>query len=77
MIESNIIEWLDFGESVHILDAYSNKGKLFFFKFFKTLLKNRNYPLLLNIFFYYYISFKYGYCLYFSFYLKKKIYLED
>ena len=51
MIESNIIEWLDFGESVHILDAYSNKGKLFFFKFFKTLLKNRNYPLLLNIFF--------------------------
>jgi hypothetical protein len=49
MIESNIIEWLDFGESIHVLDAYSNKGKLFFFEFFKTLLKNRNYPLLLNI----------------------------
>ena len=51
MIESNIIEWLDFDESIPILDAYSNKGKLFFFKFFKSLLKNRNYPLILNIIF--------------------------
>jgi len=52
MIESNIIELLDFGESVPILDTYSNKGKLFFFSFFKILLNNRNCPLTLNIIFF-------------------------
>ena len=49
MIEAGIIEWLDFRESISILDVYSDKRKLFFFKFFKSLLINRNFPLILNI----------------------------
>ena len=52
MIEASVIEWLDFRESIPILDAYSNKRKLFFFNFFKSLLKNRNFSLKINLIFF-------------------------
>ena len=44
MIDSNVIEWLDFGDSTQKIDAYilSHKKKLF--KFFHELLKNKNFP---------------------------------
>ena len=41
MIESNIIEWLDFGDSIQKIDAYSRPTILFFFGFFRVLLKYR------------------------------------
>ena len=41
MIESNIIEWLDFGESVQKIEAYSRKHLLKIFRLFRELLKNR------------------------------------
>ena len=44
MIDSNIIEWLDFGDSTQKIDAYilSHKKKLF--RFCRELLKNKNFP---------------------------------
>ena len=41
MIESNIIEWLDFGESVQKIEAYSKKHLLKIFRLFRELLNNR------------------------------------
>ena len=48
MIESNIIEWLDFGESTQKIDAYSKKKLIYIFKLFRELLKNK-FPVLLDI----------------------------
>ena len=44
MIDSNVIEWLDFGDSTQKIDAYllSHKKKLF--RFFRELLKNKRFP---------------------------------
>ena len=44
MIDSNVIEWLDFGDSTQKIDAYllGNKKKLF--RFLRELLKNKNFP---------------------------------
>ena len=78
MIEAEVIEWLDFRESIPILDTYSNKRKLFFFKFFRTLLKNGNFPIIINIilFLLYFIQI---WLLSIFFYSAKdeKIYLKD
>lgn len=53
MIESNIIEWLDFGDSAINLDVYSRKNFIPFFSFFRTLLKNKNkyIPMMIYIIF--------------------------
>ena len=48
MIESNIIEWLDFGESVQKLDAYSRNKLVNIFRLFRQLLKNK-FPVILDI----------------------------
>ena len=50
MIESNVIKWLDFGDSVQSIDAYSKKGLLIFFKFFREMVKNKYFPIAINIF---------------------------
>ena len=44
MIDSNVIEWLDFGDSTQKIDAYllSHKKKLF--RFFRELLKSKKFP---------------------------------
>ena len=34
MIESNIIEWLDFGDSTQIIDIYTKRNRINFFFFF-------------------------------------------
>ena len=44
MIESHIIEWLDFGDSAQNLDVYTRKNQIFLFRFFRALLKARNFP---------------------------------
>ena len=51
MIESNIVKWLDFGDSTQSLDVYTKKGILLFFKFFKALIKYKYFPIAMNIFF--------------------------
>jgi len=44
MIESNVIEWLDFGDSVQNLDVYTRKNQIHLFRFFRALLKTKNFP---------------------------------
>ena len=51
MIESNLIEWLDFGDSTQNLDVFSKRKLIPFFRFFKYILKNGTFPKELNIFF--------------------------
>ena len=45
MIESNIIEWIDFTDSIQNIDSYSRRNYELFFAFFRTLNKNRIFPL--------------------------------
>ena len=40
MIEERIIEWLDLGETVQIIDIYQKKKLLFFFKYYHLLVKH-------------------------------------
>ena len=49
MIESNILEWLDFNDSTQNIDVYSKFYLVFFFKFFRTLLKNKPFPNIIYI----------------------------
>ena len=49
MIESNIIEWLDFGDSAQNLDVYLKKKFIPFFNFFRILLKNKSIPTIIYI----------------------------
>ena len=49
MIESNIIEWLNFGDSIQAIDIYSNSKKIFFFRFFRALTDNKHFPIFLYI----------------------------
>jgi hypothetical protein len=51
MIESNVIEWLDFGDSAQNIDIYSRTKTLFFFRFFRGIIKNKPFPILINILF--------------------------
>ena len=51
MIESKIIEWLDFGDSAQNLDVYSKKKFIPIFRFLKFLLKNKSFLATLNIIF--------------------------
>ena len=51
MIESNIIKWLDFGDSTQNLDVYSKKSILIFFKLLKSLVKYKYFPITLNVVF--------------------------
>ena len=50
MIDSNVIEWLDFGDSTQKIDVYILAHKKKLFKFFGELLKNKNFPNLEIIF---------------------------
>ena len=49
MIESNVIEWLDFGDSTQKIDIYSKSYLEFYFKFLRTLLKSKTFPILVDI----------------------------
>ena len=42
MIESNVIEWLDFGDSIQTIDTYSKPKLVSLFRFFRLLVKNKN-----------------------------------
>jgi len=49
MIESNIIEWLDFGDSGQNLDVYTKKNLIHLFRLFRTLLKTKNFPTIIHV----------------------------
>ena len=49
MIESNIIQWLDFGDSTQILDVYSKRKQIAYFKFLRYIVINNNYSIIINI----------------------------
>ena len=47
MIESNVIEWLDFGDSIQNIDFYSRKKLISLFRFFRLLVKNKSFPIII------------------------------
>ena len=49
MIESNVIEWLDFGDSAQKLDLFTNPQLLRIFYFFQTLINYNSFPYLFQI----------------------------
>ena len=51
MIESNFIEWLDFGDSSQIIDVYAKEVQIRYFRFFRNLIKNKSIPILINVIF--------------------------
>ena len=48
MIDSNVIEWLDFGDTIQKIDSYSKPNLEHYFKFFRTLLRNRELPIIID-----------------------------
>ena len=44
MIESNVIEWLDFGDSIQKIDSYSRWNLIILFRFYRELVKNKFFP---------------------------------
>ena len=51
MIESNIIEWLNFGDSIQTLDIYSKSKYIIFFGFFRSLIQSKGLPIYIDIIF--------------------------
>ena len=51
MIESNLIEWLDFGDSAQNLDVYTRKNQILLFRLFRALLKTKNFPTIMYVIF--------------------------
>jgi len=51
MIESNVIEWLDFGDSIQNIDVYSRKKLISLFRFFRLLVKNKSFPIIIEVIF--------------------------
>ena len=49
MIESNVIELLDFGDSAQKIDIYSKRYLESYFKILRTLIKNKSFPIILDI----------------------------
>ena len=49
MIESNVIEWLDFGDSAQKLDLFTKPQLLQIFYFFQTLINYNSFPYLFQI----------------------------
>ena len=52
MIESNVVEWLDFGDSIQNIDVYSRKKLISLFRFFRILVKNKSFPTIIKIIFF-------------------------
>ena len=51
MIESNVIEWLDFGDSIQNIDPYSKQKLISLFRFFRLLVINKSFPIIVEIVF--------------------------
>ena len=49
MIESKVIEYLDFGDLIQSIDAYSKKKFNFILSFFRVLSNNKFFPLIIDI----------------------------
>ena len=49
MIESNVIELLDFGDSIQKIEPYSKPYIRKYFQFLRTLLKHKSYPIIIYI----------------------------
>ncbi len=41
MIESKIMEWIDLGDSIQIMEIYSKKDLVRFFNFFRIMTKHK------------------------------------
>ena len=50
MIESNVIEWVDFGDSAIKIDSYSIEYRIKYFRFYRALVKNKYFSILEIIF---------------------------
>ena len=57
MIESNIMEWIDLGDSIQIMEIYSKKNLVRFLNFFRIMSKykpeNRIFILFVKFFFFF------------------------
>ena len=49
MIESNIIEWLDFDDTLQKIEPYSKYYLELYFRFLRTLLINKPFPIIIDI----------------------------
>lgn len=49
MIESNVIQCLDFGDLIQSMDCYSKKLIIYILSFFRTLSKNKTFPMIIDI----------------------------
>ena len=50
MIDSNVIEWLDFGDSTQKIDTYSKSHLKIIFRLFRTLLRNKHFQIVEIVF---------------------------
>ena len=50
MIDSNVIEWLDFGDSTQKIDTYSKSHLKAIFRLFRTLLRNKHFQIVEIVF---------------------------
>ena len=51
MIESNIINWLDFGDFIQKIDSYSKTYLKLYFEFFRILIKYKSFPIIIDLLF--------------------------
>ena len=49
MIESTVIQYLDFGDLIQSLDCYSKKNTIYILSFFRALSKNKTFPMIIDI----------------------------
>ena len=58
MIESNIINWIDFGDSMQLLDVYTKKKLIKFFNLMKVLISYKDFSIFFFIIMKFYFFFK-------------------
>ena len=49
MIESNVIEFLDFGDTIQKISPYSKTYLELYFRYFRNLIKNKSFPIIIDI----------------------------
>ena len=49
MIESNVIEFLDFGDIIQKISPYSKTYLELYFRYFRILIKNKSFPIIIDI----------------------------
>ena len=49
MIESNFIEYLDFGDTIQKINPYTKTYLELYFRYFRILIKNKSFPIIIDI----------------------------